>query len=371
MTKQSNKYISRLLSEMETLKFSSCSDSSKISKIYAMAGEYYRLSKDKKFTVYVYKKAINWCYRINNTSKLHLLGQSMDFVDDDGDNYFELWGEQLKKEAKSLSDGQKIVKSEKYKKIFNQAAELVDNEKDDKAMKVYMFIYKYYPYDEHILCAIEYIHLKRNNYAEAEEYHKKRMKLGYENSDDFDWIYKDKFRKIKEKYMKTIECVYDTQKSNKVDLSKKKLIKKIKGFFKSNTQMKKGEVFYVVKAFIDEDNKVQSYGAYYGAEINPLSLLVNSDDYSDEVFLAEAISKKAMLEFIGKSKNNEQNENIYAFKILYQDFNLLNVESFYGGIYDLDLYMFEHNEEVDNPNRKMLKQLGKVTYTPSLNFYMD
>ena len=80
-----------------------------IYKTYGIARICFNLTKDFEFTVEVYQKAIDKCYEINNTSRLHLLGQSM-YLPDDKD-YFRTWGEKIKAEAKRISDMQKIDKS--------------------------------------------------------------------------------------------------------------------------------------------------------------------------------------------------------------------------------------------------------------------
>ena len=168
---------------------------------------------------------------------------------------------------------------------------------------------------------------------------------------------------------KKISCVYDTQESNKVELSNKKFIKKIKEFFVSNADMKENETFYVVKAFIDKDKRIHTHGAYYGTEMSPLDLLVNSENNSEEVFLAEATSSDAMLEFIESSEKTVQHENIYIFKVLFENFELSKIQSFYGGENILDLYLFHHDDEEDSYSGEVLKRFGKVDYVPSLSFY--
>ena len=76
-----------------------------ISELYGIAGYYFKYTADFDFTVELYQKAIDCCYKIKNTSKLHLLGQSMLLC---GTEYFTQWGESIKKEAKKLSDQQKL-----------------------------------------------------------------------------------------------------------------------------------------------------------------------------------------------------------------------------------------------------------------------
>lgn len=76
-----------------------------LSELYGIAGYTFNYTNDFKFTVELYQKAIDWCYKINNTSRLHLLGQNMLLCDTE---YFDHWGKNIMKEAKKLSDEQKF-----------------------------------------------------------------------------------------------------------------------------------------------------------------------------------------------------------------------------------------------------------------------
>lgn len=174
-----------------------------------------------------------------------------------------------------------------------------------------------------------------------------------------------------EKMKKKINRIHDIHEVNEVELSKKKFLKNIKEFFIANSNLRDDEIFYIVKANIDKEHIVQTYGAYYGPDSSPLSFLVNSKKSSDEVFLAEATSKEAMLEFIGKSTMHNRDENIYAFKVQYKDFKLCKLESIYGGKLNLSLFMFEYSDEEDAHEKIVLKRLGKIEYVPSLNYFMS
>jgi len=77
-------------------------------QMYRIAGECYKAVHDKSFSTKIYKKAIKRCYKQNNTSQLHLLGQSMCQIDVEGYHYFEKWGEKIQAQAKELSDRQKL-----------------------------------------------------------------------------------------------------------------------------------------------------------------------------------------------------------------------------------------------------------------------
>ena len=63
---------------------------SDISQMNGIAGECYRVLKD------------------NNTSRFHLLGQSMSSIDLKGDDFIYNLGEKIKAEAKKISDEQKV-----------------------------------------------------------------------------------------------------------------------------------------------------------------------------------------------------------------------------------------------------------------------
>ena len=81
-----------------------------IGQLHGIASDCYEVTHDKDFTVDLYVKAINLCYEANNTSRLHLLGQSMLNIDAIGDNYFHEWGEAIKAEAVALNNKNKAEK---------------------------------------------------------------------------------------------------------------------------------------------------------------------------------------------------------------------------------------------------------------------
>jgi len=80
---------------------------SDIAQMYGIARGCYEVSHDKPFSTEIYKKAIKRSLQAKNSSRLHLLGQSMSFIDIDGDDYFQKWGEEIKTQAKQMSDKQK------------------------------------------------------------------------------------------------------------------------------------------------------------------------------------------------------------------------------------------------------------------------
>jgi len=73
--------------------------------LYGIAGDCYELTKDFDFSMETYQKAIDWCMQIENTSRLHLLGQNMVMCDND---YFKEYGQKLQKIAKQMSDAKKL-----------------------------------------------------------------------------------------------------------------------------------------------------------------------------------------------------------------------------------------------------------------------
>ena len=76
-----------------------------LSTLYGIASECFELTGDFEFAKDTYQKAIDWCYKINNTSRLHLLGQSMFNCNHE---YFKKTSKDIMNEAKRLSDEQKI-----------------------------------------------------------------------------------------------------------------------------------------------------------------------------------------------------------------------------------------------------------------------
>jgi len=254
---------------------------STIKQMYGIAGECYQLLHDKSFSTKIYKKAIQRCYKENNTSRLHLLGQNMSVIDVEGYYNFQKWGNEIQAKAVKLSDKQKL----KAKKMENK-----------------------------------------------------------------------------------ITYTQDTQNINAIELTPKKFLKKAKKFLRANEKLEKNEILYVVKASKTSEEEVIVEGAYYGAEISPLWFLVNSKEYSENVFLAEATSSEAIIEYLLSNKDKEINDNIYVFKVLYEDFKLCKIKSLYGGEHDLSFYIFDSDL---NTNEEVLKRFGKDTYSPNLNFFLS
>jgi len=169
----------------------------------------------------------------------------------------------------------------------------------------------------------------------------------------------------KKKHMYT----YDKQEIRTVAFKKKKFLKEAKKFFIDISDMQKDDILYVVKAAMNKQRKVVTRGTYYGVETSPLSFLVNSKYSSEEVFLGEAHSMEAIYKFLMTSKENNIDENIYIFKVLYQDYTFSKIESLYGGVNELDFYIFERDDAMCIRKGKVLKRFGEVDYSPSLNYF--
>ena len=148
--------------------------------------------------------------------------------------------------------------------------------------------------------------------------------------------------------------IYDSREVKKLDLDSNNFTKALVEFFQVNSTLNKNENFYCIRVQIDENEEVTSHGAYLGDPDNLLAFSVFSQN-NETIFLAEVLSAKAMEEFIGRSKKSVSNENIYVFKTLYENFELLNIKSMYGGNNNLSLYVFEESEEdiLTNPLYKM------------------
>lgn len=166
----------------------------------------------------------------------------------------------------------------------------------------------------------------------------------------------------------TYKCKHEKVELAESKLSKKKFLKVAKDFVKEKLTLKKDETLFVVKATIDEENQVVSHGAYYGSESSPLSVLVNSKDNSEEVFLAEALDGEAVVELLKRSKKSEVTENIYIFKVVFKEFKLISVESFFVNPLKLTLTMFEYSDPEER-QATMLHELGELEYVQNLSFY--
>ena len=164
---------------------------------------------------------------------------------------------------------------------------------------------------------------------------------------------------------------YDTQTFNEVELTSNKFLKKAKEFLIDNSNLEEDEILYVVKAFENSDGDLTVDGEYYGADVSPLTFLINSKDYSEHVFLEESISSNALIEYLLSHKKSTSQYNLYLFKVLYKNLKLYEIKSFYGGENDLEFYIFDEYDEELNRYGEVIKRFGRVSYAPSINFYLN
>ena len=176
-------------------------------------------------------------------------------------------------------------------------------------------------------------------------------------------------QKRAKKMKKKTTYKYNSQTTNEVQLTSKKFLKKAKEFLIENAEIQENEILYVVKALKSANGEVMAYGAYYGTDMSPLDFLINSKSHSEKVFLAEAVSSEAIIGYLLNNKNTDSNYNVYVFKVLYKDFKLCKIESFYGGEDDLDFYIFDEYDEEFNHHGEVLKRFGRVNYAPSLSLF--
>lgn len=151
-------------------------------------------------------------------------------------------------------------------------------------------------------------------------------------------LLKKKDKKIKNKSTYT----YDTRSIKEKNLSHKKSNKEIEDFFIKHSELEEDEIFFVVKVMVDIENNIQVTGGYHGIEILPFTFLIFTEESDEEVQLAEFSSQEFMLEYMQLHKNS--NYNNYIFKIKYKNFKIVNMESIYGGPFDLDFNIINRRE---------------------------
>lgn len=156
------------------------------------------------------------------------------------------------------------------------------------------------------------------------------------------------------------KTVLETSTQN--ELSNKKFLKKANKFFMKYSKEMKEEVFYIVRASVDGKLSVNSI--YFGEEHSPLTLVIDSNDSSKEVTLEKALSLDIVMEFIDATKANE---SLYLFKVLYKDFKLYDIKTYYSDIYDLSLNIFHIDKK---KKKKLLKKIGVDQYSPSLSSFL-
>jgi len=160
---------------------------------------------------------------------------------------------------------------------------------------------------------------------------------------------------------------YEKHEISYTQLNKSGFLEQAKYFFETDAELRDGEIYFVIKADMDEKQKVDAIGAYYGMDMPPFTFLVNSNEYSSEVFFAEAESKEAMLNHI----SNKECDNLYIIKAIYKDFKLLSVECLYSASDELSCLMFNYKDDEAQGYGEILKQFGKDEYSPKLNFFLS
>lgn len=168
---------------------------------------------------------------------------------------------------------------------------------------------------------------------------------------------------------KSIKCIQDTKKTDEVEFNQVDLINKIELFIKKNISIKNGEIIYIVKATIGEDDEINSQGMIYGIEDSPLDIIPNGDNNSEEVKFKIAQNSEQMLEYIKDSINTEVPENIYAIKVTYKGFKLHKIKSIHYDLYDLDLYIFEKSQKQNGFRGQPVKIFNDRDSATGISFY--
>ena len=159
---------------------------------------------------------------------------------------------------------------------------------------------------------------------------------------------------------KKINSISESQIMFREQQTYKEFRKSAKAFFESLVMSPEEGTYYVVKAHIDEDGYVSSYGVVYGEE-QRLDLIVESRESIDETFLAEAYCAEDVMTFIKMCKDVSPKENIFIFKVNFKDYELSSIQSFYGGKNDLILKMYPHRDLIDEQTTEAIKILGTLT----------
>jgi hypothetical protein len=139
---------------------------------------------------------------------------------------------------------------------------------------------------------------------------------------------------------------YDIHKIVEAQLTTKKFLKKVKKFLYKRKKLQNGEILYVAKVRKISNNQIVTSAAYYGMDVSPLKLFINFNNNSEDIFLAEALSLDALIEYLLHKPN--KNDNIYAFKIFYKDFKICKIESFYRHEDEFNIYIFDEDDEKFN-----------------------
>ena len=166
-----------------------------------------------------------------------------------------------------------------------------------------------------------------------------------------------------------IECKYETQKIKKSSYEQIDCLENAENFFKKNIFLKTNEIFYVIKAFVEE-TQLFTEGRYLGANNNPLDALINWDGNSNEISLSAVTSIEELLHYLQNSKRSSKFENIYVFKILYKENRMHKIKSFHYDIHDIDLYLFDSSNKKNGNRGEVLKVFRDRDTLSAINFYV-
>ena len=159
---------------------------------------------------------------------------------------------------------------------------------------------------------------------------------------------------------------HDIQIIDKMSITAGKFLQKAKKFLKKSGRLKKSEMLYVLKATLAGNGDVVVHGAYYGAESTPLRFILEHNGYREEIFLGEALDKKALVWYLCNHQDEQNRYNLYVCKVSYKRFAIESIESLYGGEHDFKIDVMHTYDEDSKENRTILKTFGEVKYVPEL-----
>ena len=159
---------------------------------------------------------------------------------------------------------------------------------------------------------------------------------------------------------------HDIQTIEKMSITARKFLQKTKKFLQKSGRLKKSEMLYVLKATLAGNGDVVVHGAYYGAESTSLRFILEHKGDREEIFLGEALDKKALVEYLCNHQDEKNLYNLYVFKVSYKRFSIQSIESLYGGSHNFTISIMHTYDEDSKDNRNILKILGEVKYVPEL-----
>jgi len=145
-----------------------------------------------------------------------------------------------------------------------------------------------------------------------------------------------------------MEFIYETKRTTKIKNTT--VTEKAKSFFEENKPTK-NETFFVVKSSFNKENEIDAYGLYFGNGSSPVYVEAQTNTNVERIFLTEALDTTSVINFI--EKNND--ENIYLFKVIFEDFEMKEITSFYSKKHKMDIIIYKDNEEKE----EVLEVFGK------------